>query len=144
MTFHAHRYPKDWKAISRRIRVERADNRCECAGECGDDHEGDNGRCDAPNGVRICRDKATPRRWWPAPAEMGRALPADPFTLVKVVLTVAHLDHDERNNLDSNLAALCQRCHLKLDARDNRRRRRENADTRAGQGSLPPSEVARG
>lgn len=28
------RYPKDWPEISRRIRFERAQGRCECAGEC--------------------------------------------------------------------------------------------------------------
>ena len=33
------RYPKDWKAISARVRFERAGGRCECSGECGDDHD---------------------------------------------------------------------------------------------------------
>lgn len=32
-----------------------------------------------------------------------------------VVLTVAHIDHDKTNNRFSNLAALCQRCHLQHD-----------------------------
>ena len=36
---------------------------------------------------------------------------------VKVVLTIAHLDHDKLNHdVDlSRLAALCQRCHLRYD-----------------------------
>lgn len=38
-----------------------------------------------------------------------------PITGSKVVLTVAHLDHDKTNNRFSNLAALCQRCHLGHD-----------------------------
>lgn len=35
----------------------------------------------------------------------------------KVVLTIAHLDHDSKNHdvLDDRLAALCQACHLKYD-----------------------------
>jgi hypothetical protein len=33
------------------------------------------------------------------------------------VLTVHHLDGDKSNNADWNLAALCQRCHLKVQAR---------------------------
>ena len=37
----------------------------------------------------------------------------------KVVLTVAHLDHDKKNNRFNNLAALCQRCHLKHDAQQH-------------------------
>ena len=34
---------------------------------------------------------------------------------IKVVLTVAHLDHDTTNNTDDNLKALCQRCHNRYD-----------------------------
>lgn len=34
---------------------------------------------------------------------------------IVIVLTVAHLDHNTKNNTDSNLAALCQRCHLSHD-----------------------------
>ena len=33
----------------------------------------------------------------------------------KIVLTVAHLDHKLIDHEDSNLAALCQRCHLNHD-----------------------------
>lgn len=35
--------------------------------------------------------------------------------LIKIVLTIAHLDHDTANNDFSNLAALCQKCHLAHD-----------------------------
>jgi len=38
-----------------------------------------------------------------------------PITGSKVVLTVAHLDHNPSNNNRSNLRALCQRCHLAYD-----------------------------
>lgn len=38
-----------------------------------------------------------------------------PVTRSKVVLTVAHLDHDPQNCADENLKALCQRCHLHYD-----------------------------
>lgn len=34
---------------------------------------------------------------------------------IVIVLTIAHLNHDTSNNDDSNLSALCQRCHLKHD-----------------------------
>jgi 5-methylcytosine-specific restriction endonuclease McrA len=40
-----------------------------------------------------------------------------PETGSKVVLTVAHLDHDPSHCADrNNLAALCQRCHNRYDA----------------------------
>lgn len=39
-----------------------------------------------------------------------------PVTGSRVVLTVAHMDQDPSNNDESNLRALCQRCHNKHDA----------------------------
>ncbi len=83
------RYPKDWPAISRRIRNFRAAGRCECEGECATGHAG---RCAAFNSLR------------------------HPVTGSKVVLTVAHLDHQPENCADANLKAMCQRCHLAYDA----------------------------
>jgi 5-methylcytosine-specific restriction endonuclease McrA len=57
-----------------------------------------------------------------------------PVTGSRVVLTVAHLDHDITHNDPANLAALCQRCHLTYDAglhaqhaAETRRRKREAA-----------------
>ena len=38
-----------------------------------------------------------------------------PITGSKVVLTIAHLDHNTGNNADVNLRALCQKCHLNYD-----------------------------
>jgi hypothetical protein len=45
---------------------------------------------------------------------------------VIIVLTVAHLDHDEWNAqvTDDRLAALCQRCHFRHDRADNDQRRK--------------------
>ena len=45
---------------------------------------------------------------------------------VKVVLTIAHLDHDETNwNVkDDRLAALCQHCHLTYDIPEKKKRKR--------------------
>jgi len=34
----------------------------------------------------------------------------------KIVLTIAHIDQNRENNNYDNLAALCQRCHNRLDA----------------------------
>jgi hypothetical protein len=96
------RYPPDWREISRRIRFVRAQGRCECTGQCGL-HDGE--RCVERDGI------------W---AKFARG---------KVVLTVAHLDHDTTNSDESNFAAMCQRCHLRLDRPQHqsnaRRTRRE-------------------
>lgn len=46
---------------------------------------------------------------------------ANPLTMgvatvpIKVVLTVAHLNHQAGDDRPENLLALCQRCHLRLD-----------------------------
>ena len=45
---------------------------------------------------------------------------------VKVILTIAHLDHDEENHNVSmdRLKALCQLCHLRYDAKEKYRRQK--------------------
>jgi 5-methylcytosine-specific restriction endonuclease McrA len=101
------RYPKDWPAISRSIR-DRSLGQCECVGECGLHHDH---RCEERNGH---------------PALWARG---------RVVLTVAHLDHDPTNWDPANLRAMGQRCHNRYDqphrqanARRTRRGRRAAAD----------------
>ena len=46
----------------------------------------------------------------------------------RFTLTVAHLDHNTRNNDLSNLRALCATCHLKYDAKHHAETRRKKAD----------------
>lgn len=43
---------------------------------------------------------------------------------IKIVLTIAHLDQNVENNNESNLKALCQKCHLNHDRNDNRKKYR--------------------
>ena len=50
-----------------------------------------------------------------------------------IVLTIAHLDHDTKNNNDSNLAALCQKCHLTYDSEFHAHNSRSSRDARTGQ-----------
>jgi len=54
---------------------------------------------------------------------------------IKVVLTVAHLNHDPTDNDPANLRALCQRCHLVHDKAHHAATRR-SALERAGQQTL--------
>lgn len=48
-----------------------------------------------------------------------------PITGSKVVLTVHHLDFNPSNNEEYNLVALCQRCHVRLDAKYKTWKRRK-------------------
>lgn len=49
-----------------------------------------------------------------------------PVTGSKVVLTIAHLDHDIRNNVDENLQAWCQKCHNSYDTQHRVQNRKKN------------------
>jgi 5-methylcytosine-specific restriction endonuclease McrA len=111
------RYPKDWHQIAARIR-ERAGDRCE--------------QCGVQNGAMILRGTHKGRHVWQHvgcvfndvfDAVTGDRLPGQNFDTchfpkppIRVVLTVAHLDHNPENCADDNLAALCQRCHNAYDA----------------------------
>lgn len=102
------RYPKDWRAISQRIR-RRARDRCECKGECGLRHHRINGRqIDLPPSLQA---KGT--RAFRCTAVNGEL---HPVTKSKVILTVAHLNHQPEDCADRNLKAWCQRCHNCYDA----------------------------
>lgn len=57
-----------------------------------------------------------------------------PITGSKVILTTAHI-YDDRPEASSllNLAALCQRCHNRHDAKDRHARRKERIERESGQ-----------
>lgn len=101
-------YPDDWPEIRAAVR-ERSGGRCECEGECGRVHgsETDEGpvkeRCLERNGER------------------GQEMKG------KVVLTLAHLDHDVGlgNHSLENLKHMCQRCHLRFDGNHRREQQRK-------------------
>jgi hypothetical protein len=76
-------------------------------------------QCRAPNGSIVNRGTATK----PRP--------------VKVVLTIAHLDHTPENCDESNLLALCQLHHLMYDAQHHARNARATRFARKAAGELP-------
>jgi hypothetical protein len=51
-------------------------------------------------------------------------------------LGTAHLDHNPQNSAQRNLRALCQRCHLRHDRLEHRRRRLANLRRRRAVGDL--------
>jgi hypothetical protein len=103
-------YPSDWKQIRARILI-RANNRCE--------------KCGLKNHIIISKKdrKEVINFDWHRYNELLKAEYAPSQILkrmncTKVVLTIAHLDNDHRNEnvTDDRLLALCQSCHLKMDA----------------------------
>lgn len=111
------RYPKEWKQIRVMI-LERAGNCCEfCkvqnysvvergAGKDAGTYKNDDGKvfCDETGEY----------------LGMARISEYHVKAVVKIVLTIAHLDHTPENCDDANLKALCQRCHLKYDAQHHK------------------------
>ena len=118
-------YPKNWKSEIRPAILERAVNCCEF--------------CRVPNGMLIIRgtwngvecyqccldgtifDANTSERI--GDDYVGEVHPTN--NLIKVVLTVVHLDHDITNSDHANLKALCQQCHNRYDI-ENRKKKRRN------------------
>jgi len=118
------RYPKDWPEISRRIRFDRAQGRCECRGECGVDHEAE-GRNHSLDILELDR----------CPARHGAP---HPFTKSKsVVLTTAHLPGREIEQCgDDDLMAACERCHNRMDAPSRQRNASKTRHRKRGQDDL--------
>lgn len=56
-----------------------------------------------------CEHCGRPNYAWRTYARRGR------YYSRRVILTVAHLQHDPRLNGDADLACLCQVCHLRYD-----------------------------
>ncbi len=111
-------YPPNWRAIAIAIRQGRAGDRCE--------------RCGVPNGVwRNHRTEA-----WTRDAGLAEAWRLDGDRIARIVLTVAHLDHDPRHNDPSNLKALYQRCHNRHDAPHRRQTAHQTRRARKALGDL--------
>lgn len=102
------RYPKDWRAISARIR-ERDGNQCK--------------HCQVPNGTSVLRLRVDESQW--CIPRNGEEESSEWLSIwrgpIRIVLTVAHLDHQPENCADENLAALCQRYHLRYDSAHHRK-----------------------
>lgn len=84
------RYPSNWKDIRNKI-LKRANNRCEFCGVENHSYVPKAGQEDFDRPI-----------------------------IVRVVLTIAHLDHTPENCDPENLRALCQKCHNRYDAEHRR------------------------
>ena len=97
------RYPSDWSQIRARI-LRRAGGRCEFPMV-------DGSRCNAPDLTIVHRSLGNPEVWGLGEVDFGDCYQ------VKVVLTVAHLNHQPEDCADDNLRAGCQLHHLRHDAK---------------------------
>ena len=135
------RYAKNWKSEIRPAVLARANNCCE---KCGIDNFAvvywdkelklwermcGNKDCDAAgNGelpyqdARIC-------------ADLNNEIAGCKIWIV-IVLTIAHLNHDIKDNRMDNLSALCQRCHINYDKDYHKQNARATIEKKKGLQSL--------
>jgi hypothetical protein len=130
---HRFFYPIDWPQLSAVIWFGRAKGCCE--------------GCGRPHGQLVYH--LGDGCWWDAEAASWRdgqgrrirlkAGAVDVLRLARrtrVVLAVAHRDHNTANNADANLAAFCQRCHMIHDRPEHQRRRWRTLFRRKALGDL--------
>lgn len=99
-------YAKDWKTKIRPDILERDNHCCKF--------------CGVKNYSLIHRYGNGMEDWcyWPEGME-SEAWTLDGKKSTKIILTIAHLDHNKQNNDYDNLAALCQKCHLGIDLKNH-------------------------
>lgn len=124
------KYPKNWKTAIRPAILERAKNKCE--------------QCNVPNYAIIDRGDYNGTEAYQDMdgnifnAKTGEIIGEDYIgaltkpKLIRVILTIAHLDHDITNNDYSNLKALCQKCHLNYDKENHKKNSRETRNKKRG------------
>jgi len=106
-------YPKNWKEIRRQI-LKRADNKCEF---CGVENYAVGFRNDKGEFINVCKCA-----WHSGMADLSK--------IVRIILTIAHLDHNPTNNNPDNLRALCQKCHNNYDKQHRAETRRKTKEMR--------------
>jgi hypothetical protein len=108
------RYPPNWLTEIRPRILKRANNQCEQP-NCDFKHLEE---------VWAVKHKGKTIGWFRDYDEATPNIVKSPPKKLKVILTIAHLDHDEENlNIsDDRLKAMCQLCHLRYDAKEKYRR----------------------
>jgi len=117
-------YPKNWPEIRAAV-LKRAYNTCEF--------------CHVPNHWKIYRDGQN--QWHAINPNCGGDKfyidhEGNPRKIVRIVLTIAHLNHQPTDCRLENLAALCQRCHNRHDIADRLAGRRRRAREASACGDL--------
>ncbi|WP_159479790.1 hypothetical protein [Chryseobacterium sp. 18068] len=128
------KYPKNWKSEIRPRILDRANHSCE--------------KCKVPNYTLIIRGMKGENEVYQNMDGIiynctnGERMGEDYLgnlkkaREVKVVLTIAHLDHNTTNNDDANLRAYCQKCHINHDKDFHLKNRARTNEIRKGMQSL--------
>ncbi len=111
-------YPANWLTEIRPTILDRAGHKCEFCGIANYQP--------LPVTDQVCNDAwlPFPKSNWPIAFNAAPLSP--PPWAGRVVLTIAHLDHDINHNDPENLRALCQKCHNTHDGPKRARNRARN------------------
>jgi hypothetical protein len=110
-------YGKEWRTVTRPRILARAKNLCE--------------QCGVPNHAKVWRSGIA---WSRRKFKIARRR-------IRIVLTIAHMNHTPGDDRDENLKALCQWCHLNYDQAHHRESRAARKDaSRPLFASGPPTE----
>lgn len=128
MPINYNNYPANWKSEIRPAILERANHCCEL--------------CNVPNYKLILRGEVNGIECYQDDdgtifdAKTSEAIGCNYVgqvhktnKFIRIVLTIAHLDHNTKNNHYSNLKALCQRCHNRHDVEYRKKNRKKNKGT---------------
>lgn len=141
---NAHRYPSNWKEIRATV-LERAGNKCE---ECGVANYELGGRVDGAWFPALPLGERRLRLVWPKPGTRAlcgiyvgeidgkKRFIGGEARVVRIVLTIAHLDHTPEHCALDNLRAWCQRCHLAYDHEHHMRNAAATRRSRKAAGDL--------
>lgn len=120
-------YGRVWRTVTRPRILARAGNKCEA--------------CSIPNSTDVTRiggcwldervtwDDGITKQWRDTTGCLLAKRPSGKTRRIRVVLTIAHLNHVAGDDRDENLKAWCQWCHLDYD-------KRHHAETRAARKDL--------
>lgn len=111
-------YPENWKTEIRPAVLKRAGEIRNDEGEIIQEATCEEEGCGCINHSLIHRTGPGKTDWEPWPEGMAsEAADLDGKKCTKIVLTIAHLDHDKSNHdvTIDRLKALCQKCHFRYD-----------------------------
>ncbi len=105
------KYSHDWDEISLNIRTHRAKNKCEkCSRINGAYYD-----TESVNSSAFASDKKV--EWMHTAKKILHTSERNLYKklhIIKVILSVHHINQNKLDNSDSNLIAVCQRCHYAM------------------------------